>query len=366
MKTFLDYLNQADAAELSQTSGVGPALAGRIVAARPFERVEYSLAVKGVGEKVLQRLRASFDEMETEPMSEETGLVPPQPPASDPVQPSPPALSEVEGPESAPVVKSAPRPEPRPTAKLKPNFFQRLGRAFVGFLKFIFVLLIIALLLGGFGAGIYFGLPYLNQTFIVPVNQNRDRISEVAQQQARDVLALNAQIDDLKADITGLNAEIEALQARDDDLEEKMSTIETAIEAQGASLSKLEEMQAKLDQDAGQQREGMSAELARQVRLTRVIDLLSRARLYLSQSNFGQARQDVALARDLLSELRDDTPEAERATFDAALFRLNLALGNLPGFPVIAVDDLNIAWNLLVLGETETFTETESPSEETP
>jgi hypothetical protein len=33
----------------------------------------------------------------------------------------------------------------------------------------------------------------------------------------------------------------------------------------------------------------------------------------------------------------------------------NLALGNLPAFPVIAVDDLNIAWNLLVLGEPDTL-----------
>jgi hypothetical protein len=178
MKTFLDYLNQADAAELSQTPGIGLDLAESIVAARPFARVEDSLLVNGLGEKLFQRLRASFDEMEIEPMSEETGLAPPQPPASEPVQPAPPAK-----PEPAPVVKAAPRPEPRPTTKSKPNFFQRLGRAFVGFLKFAFVLLIIVLLLGGIGAGLYFGLPYLHQTFIVPVNQNRDRISEVAQQQ---------------------------------------------------------------------------------------------------------------------------------------------------------------------------------------
>jgi len=36
------------------------------------------------------------------------------------------------------------------------------------------------------------------------------------------------------------------------------------------------------------------------------------------------------------------------------LSRLDLVLGNLPDFPVIAVDDLNIAWNLLVLGLPET------------
>jgi TolA-binding protein len=356
MKTFLDYLNQADAAEISQTPGIGLALAERIVAARPFERVEDSLLVNGLGEKLIQRLRASFDEMEIEPMSEETGLAPMQPPEPEPVQPTPPAK-----PKPAPVVKTAPASPPPPPAKSKPNFLQRLGRAFFGFLKFVFVLLLIALLLGGIGAGVYFGLPYLHQIFIVPVNQNRDRIGEVAQQQARDVLVLNAQIDDLKAEITDLNAEIETLQTRDDDFEGQLTAIETAIESQSVSLKKLEEMQAKLDQSADQQREGLSAELAREMRLTRVIDLLSRARLYLSQSNFGQARQDVALARDLLTELREQTPEAERANLDAALFRLNLALENLPAFPVIAVDDLNIAWNLLVLGQSEISPEAETP-----
>jgi hypothetical protein len=85
MKTFLDHLNQADAAEFSQTPGIGLPLAERIVAARPFERVEDSLAVNGLGEKLLQRLRDRFNEMEIDPMSEETGLVPPPPPAPEPV-----------------------------------------------------------------------------------------------------------------------------------------------------------------------------------------------------------------------------------------------------------------------------------------
>jgi TolA-binding protein len=361
MKTFLDFLNQADAAELVNTPGVGPTLAGRIIAARPFENIEDSLTVSGLGEKMLQRLRDSFDQMETDTMSEETGLAPTQPPASEPVQPPAPKQ-----PEPAPAAKTASQSESRHPGKTEQTFFRRLGSAFVGFLKFIFVLLVIALLVGGFGAALYFGLPYLYQSFVVPVDQNRERIAEVAQQQARDVLALNAQIDELNAEIRSLKSEIESLQNRDDEFEAQLAAIETAIEAQNVSLASLEEMQSRLAQAVGQQREGLNAELVRQMQLTRVIDLLSRARLYLSQSNFGQARQDVALARDLLLELRDASPEAERATYNAALFRLSLALANLPGFPVIAVDDLNIAWNLLVLGEPDNFPEAGTSSEETP
>jgi len=337
MKDFLEFLNTADAESLQEISGIGPALAGRIVAARPFETIEDSLRVSGLGESLLQRLRDSFDEMETPPMSEETDLVPSA--TSQPVR--------VEAPPDA--SESARVPQPAKAPKSGPNFFQRLGRAFVGFLKFLFVLLIIAVILGGIGAGLYFGLPYLHQMYVVPVNQNTARIAEVADQQSRDTLAL-------QTEIAALKTEIADLQTRDTEFETQLAAIEASIETHSAALNRLDEMQSKLDQAADQQREGLNAELSRQVKQTRIIELLSRARLYLSQSNFGQARQDVQLARDLLADLRADSPAGEQASLDAALFRLDLVLGNLPGFPVVAVDDLNIAWNLLVLGAPETDT----------
>lgn len=335
MKDFLEFLNTADAESLQKIPGVSPALAGRLIAARPFDDPEDSLRVSGMGGKLLQRMKSDFDEMDN-PMSEETSLAP-----------TPQTQSELaEGPESQPEsalsLRSEPAEGPRPAAKPKPNFGQRLGRAFIGFLKFLLVLFIIALILAGIGAGLYFGLPYLHQTYVVPVNQNTARIVEIANQQERDVLALQAEIATLKTEIADL-------QERDAQIESQLADIETAIQGHTATLARLDEMQAKFDQAASQQREGLNAELARQVKLTRVIELLSRARLYLSQSNFGQARQDVQLARDLLAGLRADFPESEQAALDAVLFRLDLSLGNLPDFPVIAVDDLNIAWNLLVI-----------------
>ena len=315
MNDFLEFLNTADTESLQKTPGVSPALAERIIAARSFASLEDCRRVSGLGEKLIQRLQDSFQG--TIAMPEETSLVP---------SPSP-------EPESVP---SRPEPAPKPQS----NFGQRLGRAFVGFLKFLLTLFIILVILGGIGAGLYFGLPYLYQVYVVPVNQNTARIADVAHQQARDVLALQAEIDLLKE--------------RDAQFETQLATIETAIETHTTSLARLDEMQAKLDLAASQEREGLNAELARQIELTRAIELLSRARLYLSQSNFGQARLDVQSARDLLAGLRVEFPADKLASLDAVLSRLDLVLGNLPDFPVIAVDDLNIAWNLLVLGLPET------------
>ena len=50
-------VNGASAAELASLEGIGPALAARIVAARPFARIEEVARVRGIGVRRLARLR---------------------------------------------------------------------------------------------------------------------------------------------------------------------------------------------------------------------------------------------------------------------------------------------------------------------
>jgi len=50
-------LNAASEAELARLPGIGPTLAGRIVAARPFARLDDLLRVPGIGPKTLSALR---------------------------------------------------------------------------------------------------------------------------------------------------------------------------------------------------------------------------------------------------------------------------------------------------------------------
>jgi hypothetical protein len=105
-------------------------------------------------------------------------------------------------------------------------------------------------------------------------------------------------------------------------------------------------MQAKLRE----QNDANAAELDRQIDLLKGMELLSRARLFMYESNFGLARQDVQIARDLLAKIQPDAPRPLADELEAVVERLDMTLSNLPDFPVAASDDLDIAWQILLSG----------------
>ncbi len=236
-----------------------------------------------------------------------------------------------------------PEPEPMPEpiripSSSGPTFGQRVGR----FFNFLFRLLLILLVLGVIGAGLYFGLPLLYQRYILPVQENTAELQQLRAQQVESERAIT----DLQTRLTV----IETQQAQQAEslavLDGRVSDIETGIAAHTQTLAALEKMQADLQS----QNENISAGLNRQVDLLKSLELLSRARLYMYQSNFGLAKQDVQSAHDLLMTIRLDAPDSLADDLDAVLLRLNLTLSNLPGFPVAASDDLDIAWQILVGG----------------
>lgn len=237
--------------------------------------------------------------------------------------------------------------------KTRPSFWSRLGRAFVNILRFLLILALIAAI----AAGIYFGMPYLYEKFIIPVETNTARLSEVESKSAADVEQLASQVSALQARLSELETRQTDSAQELAELQGQVEVINSAIEAQSETLKNLESMQNSLDALAAVSAEhdvlqagyqSALADLQRQVSLSRSIELLSRARLYLSQSNFGLAREDVQAARDLLVSLGSNMPAEKTAALQGVIFRLELALENLPSFPVVAVDDVDIAWQLLI------------------
>lgn len=310
MTNFLNFLNTADIDTMTKIPGVTRTIAGNIVAARPFDFVEDCAKVHGVGKNLLGKMQSFFEAELND--SRTTAMIPVEEEAM-----------------TAPIESGQPAQE---SNEEKPSFLTRLGRALGNFLRALLRLVVIILVIGGIGAGLYFGLPYLNKTFIAPVERNTARVNE-------------------------LENEVSVLQTQLNDMTIRVDTIETSVTSHTASLEKLEEIQATLESALGQKNDKILLELKHEVMLTRTLDMLGRARLYLAQSNFGLAKEDVQAARDLLAELQTETDDELLAQ---VVDRLDLALGNLPIFPVVASGDLEIAWQLLMTG-MPAYTATPSP-----
>jgi len=289
MSDFLNFLNTASLDELRQIPGINRSLAANIIAARPFDFVEDAMKVKGMGKNLLGRAQSYFEKAMNDPQNR--------------------AVVTVE--DSVPLQDD------------RPSFGTRLSEIFSNFLRALLRLAIILAVIGIVGAALYYGLPFINEKFMAPVEQN------------------TAQIDEMEEQIT-------ALQQQVDDLGSRVDVLERSIDTHTESIDRLEAIQEAIEDKLQQNNSEMLVQLKHEVMMTRALDMLGRARLYLAQSNFGSARDDVRSARDLLAELEAETGDP---ILEEAIARLDLALGNLPQFPVVAAGDLEIAWQLLVSGE---------------
>jgi len=280
----------------------------------------------------------------------EAGIVRVDEPVIDPppeVDVKPPAL---------PAPRDAPPSEPPPPAVAVPSglsFGQRVGRFFAFLLRLVSLVILLSLL----SLALYLVLPWLYQKFITPVEQNTAQVRELQSQQEQTEQKL--------AELQTRLETIETVQNGHDgsltDLDHRLSDIETEIAARTQSLVELEDMQAELQA----QNQTVSAELERQINLLKAMELLSRARLSMYQSNFGLAKQDVQIGRDLLATVQPDAPAPLGDELEAVVQRLDMTLSNLPNFPVAASDDLDIAWQILLAGlpqATPTLSPTPTPA----
>ena len=329
MSDFLTFLNSADAETLTKTPGITPTLAEGLIAARPFETAEDCLKVRGMGKGLLARLQSTFEAQGQ--ASEGRALQPVEPDAAPPVVTIP------------PMGESASQPGP--------SFGSRVGALALSLVRGLVRLLALIIIFGALVALGYYGAPMLRSYLMGPVEQN------------------SAEIVELRSDLNAMQTQVADLQSQLEQSNGRVGAMEQSVAAHSASLAKLEEMQAALETSIADGDAQLTKELTREIKVTRAIEYLSRARLYLSQSNFGLARNDVQAARDLLAEVQASDPDFKPDAVSQVLMRLDLALGNLPAFPVIAVSDVDIALELLLSNLPEGAaapTATPAPLEATP
>lgn len=234
--------------------------------------------------------------------------------------------------DSPEVIHAEPEVPPRPTAG------QRVRRV----LDFLIRLVASLIILGVIGLGLYYGLPLLYNKYVVPVEENTANVTELKSWQEQT----DQKLGDLQSRVDTLESEQSQNAEALTELGGRMSDVEAEITTHTEALEVLEQMQSELVA----QDEAASAELERQINLLKAMELMSRARLFMFQSNFGLARQDVKTARDLLMITRTDAPEDLVDDLNEVIRRLDLVLASLPNFPVAARDDLDVAWQVLLLG----------------
>jgi len=292
-----------------------------------------------------KRAKASEPSESSEP-DREVGIVKVDEPLAD-------APVEVEPkPEPPPAPPSLP-PKAPPRTPTGPSFGDRVG----GFFRFLLRLVSLLILLSLLSLVLYLVIPWFYQNFIRPVEQTSAQVTELQSKQE--------QMEQDLADLQTKLGTLETVQNQHDgsinQSGQRLISIETEIAGRTQSLTALETKQSDLQA----RDETNSAELERQIDLLKSMELLSRARLSLYQSNFGLARADLQIARDLLATIQPDAPDSLAAELEAVIQRLDLALSNLPDFPVAASDDLDIAWQILLSGlpeATPTVSGTPSPA----
>jgi hypothetical protein len=89
--------------------------------------------------------------------------------------------------------------------------------------------------------------------------------------------------------------------------------------------------------------------LKREIMLTRALSKLFRAPAYFFRKAILVWQKQTCNRRVRFLQSYQPKRRPTSDALDQIIGRLELALGNLPAFPIIAVDDVDIAWQLLMM-----------------
>jgi predicted nucleic acid-binding Zn-ribbon protein len=238
----------------------------------------------------------------------------------------------------------------------KASAFSRVMR-FI--LRFFFVVLFGAIL----GAALYLGVPALYRSTIEPMRANTQRIQELqetitiglsanerqVEQAAERLVEVEGRLAEQGETMAALQAELDGIGLALDDQESTISKLTLKYDQLDAIIDDLDETidRVELLEDTLSEVEFPEQEFRRQVVMVTAMTMITKARLWLIQDNLGQAAAEISDARDLLasSSLDTETDDEEMAQI---IERLDLAFADVTTTPIVAADELEIAWKLLV------------------
>jgi len=247
-------------------------------------------------------------------------------------------------------------------------------------LKWIFRFLLVVVILFALGIGIYYGLPYLYNQWVKPVEEQSVQIKDLKaqQEQSKDVYlsrlegvqkqldALVLQQDKDKEELAKLNKMItdtQSWQRAQEEISARLIAAEYRLDQLEAELDKIDMQFIALDKNTQEQKATISAlsedieqqatplaVMNQEMMLVKVMELVTRSRLSLIDSNYGLAQNDLQAACTLLSRLQSLLPFNQAQSVQDIERRLELAITNMESNPSLAEKDLDIAWQMLVQG----------------
>jgi DNA repair exonuclease SbcCD ATPase subunit len=236
---------------------------------------------------------------------------------------------------------------------------QNLGSRLLGFLlRLIFVILVgIAI-----GTGAYYGIPALYKDFIQPIQTNTERVaaletgladvqSEIREKQSTlsmNISDVQGEVAAQREDLAALSTKGEGLETRLDEVQiqvDEMQTLSENIQKIEGDLENLSERLTELETVIEEENPPIE-QIQRQVQLLRIMELVTRARMWIIQDNLGEAGDDLEVAKEALESL---VVTQEGESLQPIIERLDQILFEMSLSPVIAADDLEIVWQLLIL-----------------
>jgi hypothetical protein len=252
--------------------------------------------------------------------------------------------------------ESEPQPQPTPPFVLALQAFMR------GLLRLVLIVALIGLIAAAF----YYALPLAYRELVLPVRETSARLDALSQQITSDRTAMNEQLTAVQARLNQLETSSAAADGRAADLQSGYDSLRKDLADLQIALDRLDQLEYALKaldtrqaQSAGQLatlEEGFRApggkldSLRVEVETLKAMNLLTRAEVNLAQNNFGLARDDVMAARNVLLVMRDTLPAEEQNNVSGWIVRLDLAMANLPAFPLVAANDLEAAYQMLAMG----------------
>lgn len=267
------------------------------------------------------------------------------------------------------------------------------GRFFGVLLRLLLVVIVGVLIGGGIFYAVVAGGPALYRAYVQPIESSIARIegAQTGQSEYNEFLndrveglqarveAMEGQSDGYKQTLSELQSQVDSINATLDASEgdvqaDAMENLRQETETQVAELqSEIDEIVSKvdnLDQAVGdlsssvddteqslvEMADQMSDQdtpieaLRRELRLVQAMELLTRARMNIAENNIGRATEDITAAQELLTKLESLVPEYQTETVATISERVGSALEMIPDSPVLAADELEIAWELLRRG----------------